>query len=218
MQGAYAPAPVYTTAPREAGPVSEVLQDRRSHRHQRPQSLVSFRDHGVARGSYGCAAAAASSFESYAVKKIESPGAVAAHRASEKDGLGRHVLSNVNRQQQVSQPPIRATLIGSNRCEAEGIIEHGYAPVLDLCRALIKAGRDPKRALHAYRGEVLALAVRSIGEGARLTVADDRHGTPRLRRLQGRPQGCAAGSPVAQIADGWGEPSPRQPATGEAGS
>ena len=84
-----------------------------------------------------------SSFESYAVKKIKSPSAVAAHRASETDGLGRHVLSSLNRQQQFSQAPIRAVLIGSDRCEAEGIIAHGYAPVLDLCRALIKAGHDP---------------------------------------------------------------------------
>ena len=165
----------------------------------------------MARGSYGCAAAAASSFESYAVKKIKSPGAVAAHRASETDGLGWHVLSNLNRQQQFSQAPIRAVLIGSDRCEAEGIIARGYAPVLDLCRALIKAGHDPKRALHAYRGGVLALAVRSIGEGARFTVEDTR-GTPHLRRWRDRSKRYGAGLPVAQIADGQGVVTPEQAA------
>ena len=72
--------------------------------------------------------------------------------------------------------PIRATLTGSNCCEALGITARGYAPVLDLCRALVKAGHEPRRPLHAYRGDVLALKVRSIGEGARLTVREDRAG------------------------------------------
>ena len=138
----------------------------------------------------------------------KSPGAVAAFGASEIDGLGQHVVSETNRHQQLSQAPIRAALFGSNRCETEGIIVYGYAPVLDLCRALIKAGHDPKRALHAYRGGVLALAVRSIGEGARLTVADDGRGTPHLRRWRDRSKTCGAGSPVAQTDNGWGVPTP----------
>jgi hypothetical protein len=75
-----------------------------------------------------------------------------------------------------AQIPIRATLVGSNCCEALGITARGYAPVLDLCRALVKADHDPRRPLHAYRGDVLALKVRSIGEGARLTVREDRAG------------------------------------------
>jgi hypothetical protein len=107
---------------------------------------------------------------------------------------------------------IRAVLIGSGRCEADGIIAYGYAPVLDLCRALIKAGHDPKRALHAYRGEVLALAVRSIGEGAQLTIEDGPHGTPRLRRWRNRPGRYGAGSPVAQTGNGQGVPTSEQKA------
>jgi hypothetical protein len=75
-----------------------------------------------------------------------------------------------------AQIPIHATLIGSNCCEALGITARGYAPVLELCRALVKAGPDPGRPLHAYRGDVLALKVQSIGEGARLTVREDRAG------------------------------------------
>jgi hypothetical protein len=75
-----------------------------------------------------------------------------------------------------AQIPIHATLIGSNCCEALGITARGYAPVLELCRALVKAGHDPRRPLHAYRGDVLAHKVRSIGEGARLTVREDRAG------------------------------------------
>jgi hypothetical protein len=72
--------------------------------------------------------------------------------------------------------PIRATLTGSNCCEALGITARGYAPVLDLCRALVKAGHEPRRPLHAYRGDVLALRVRSIGKGAKLTIKEDRAG------------------------------------------
>jgi hypothetical protein len=47
-----------------------------------------------------------------------------------------------------------------------------------MCRKLIEAGYDPDRPLHAYRGDVLCLKVRSIGEGAKLTVDESR--PPRL--------------------------------------
>ena len=107
-------------------------------------------------------------------------------------------------QQQLPQVPIHATLVGSDCCEAEGISGRGYAPVFELCRKLVAAGFDPVSPLEAWRGETLSLRVRSIGEGAQLTVADDRHGTPRLRRRQEGPQGYVAGSPVAQIVNGGG--------------
>jgi hypothetical protein len=127
---------------------------------------------------------------------IKSPGAgEAAHGASEIDELGWRVASENSLSEKLAQAPILAMLFGSDRCAAEGINVRGYAPVLSLCRALIQAGYDPERALHAHRGGVLALAVRSIGEGAGLTVEDDRHGTPRLRRWRGR-RGYGAGSPV----------------------
>ena len=133
---------------------------------------------------------------------MKSPGALAAHGASDIDGLGRRVVSQTNRQELLSQAPIRATLIGSHRSDAEGISARGCAPVLDLCRELLAAGFNSASPLEAWRGEILCLRVRSIGEGARLTVADDRHGTPRLRRQHKRPQGYVAGSPVAENANG----------------
>jgi hypothetical protein len=37
--------------------------------------------------------------------------------------------------------PIRATLIGSNRCEADGRAVRAYAPVLAICHELVAAGR-----------------------------------------------------------------------------
>ncbi|MET0706818.1 MAG: hypothetical protein ABWY82_08235 [Tardiphaga sp.] len=80
--------------------------------------------------------------------------------------------------------PIRADLTGSNQCCAVNIMARGYSPVLALCRKLIAADHDPSRRLQIYRGETLCLTVRSIGEGARLTVQDNRHGTPTLYRLR----------------------------------
>lgn len=110
------------------------------------------------------------------MRTAKSPGAVAALGASLADQLGRQVISENKRQQQFAQPPIRAELIGSGRCEAEGIRVYGYAPVLDLCRELLAAGFNPASQLEAWRRETLCLRVRSIGEAARLTVADNRHG------------------------------------------
>ena len=65
---------------------------------------------------------------------------------------------------------IRADIIGDDRCKAAGITATGHAPVLDLCRKLIEAGHDPALALHAYRGDTLALTVRNIAQGAALEV------------------------------------------------
>jgi hypothetical protein len=93
---------------------------------------------------------------------------------------------------------IFAELIGSNTCTAAGVTVVDHAPVLALCRALVTAGQDPNRPLHAYRGDVLCLYVRSIGEGARLTIEDDRYGRPRLRRWRNRARGCGAAPPVRQ--------------------
>jgi hypothetical protein len=94
---------------------------------------------------------------------------------------------------------IFAKLIGNNTCMAAGITVVDHAPVLALCRALVTVGQDLNRPLHAYRGDVLCLRVRSIGEGARLTIEDDRHGRPRLRRWRNRARGCGAAPPVSQI-------------------
>jgi hypothetical protein len=86
---------------------------------------------------------------------------------------------------------IAAELTGSDRCTAIGITARGHAPVLALCRRLIEAGIDPDRPLHVYRGDTLALAVHSIGEGARLTVQDNRLGHPRFVRWRPRSDGAA---------------------------
>jgi hypothetical protein len=133
------------------------------------------------------------------MKVAKSPGAVAAHGASEIDELGRHVGSENSHLLSFTQGPIRAELIGSDQCSAFGITAIGYSPVLALCRRLIEAAYHPATPLEAYRGEVLCLRVRSIGEGARLTVEDNRRGGPLLRRWRDRQERCGAASPVALI-------------------
>ena len=80
--------------------------------------------------------------------------------------------------------PIHATITRHNTCTAERIAAHGFVPVLALCRKLVAAGYDPALPLYAYRGDTLALKVRSIGEGAQITVGDNKSGTPGFRRWQ----------------------------------
>jgi hypothetical protein len=67
---------------------------------------------------------------------------------------------------QVSPQATRAELIGSDMATAAGLKVVAYTLVLALCRKLIAAGHDPHRPLHAYRGDVLCLRIRTIGEAA----------------------------------------------------
>jgi hypothetical protein len=82
--------------------------------------------------------------------------------------------------------PVRGQMIGSDKATAAGVTVRGRAPVLGLCRALVAAGVDPNRPLHAYRGDVSCLVVRTIGEGARLTVAEGQN-APRFRLWEPMP-------------------------------
>jgi hypothetical protein len=93
---------------------------------------------------------------------------------------------------------VRAEIVGSDYCSALGIEARTSAPVLALCRELLAAGLDPDAAVEAYRAGTLALRVRSIGEGALLTVEENRFGTPVLRRWRDRDAGVGAASPVRQ--------------------
>jgi hypothetical protein len=82
--------------------------------------------------------------------------------------------------------PIICQLTDSDTATAAGITVRGPSPVLGLCRALVAAGVDPNRPLHAYRGDLLCLVVHSIGEGARLTVAEGQN-APRFRAWKPMP-------------------------------
>jgi hypothetical protein len=99
--------------------------------------------------------------------------------------------------------PLYAELIGSDTCTAVGITARSHAPALALCRQLLAAGLDPDQALEVYRNGTLSLRIRSIGEGARLTVKDDNRGTPRFIAYRAGPDerghgACGDASPVRQ--------------------
>lgn len=107
----------------------------------------------------------------------KSPGAMAALGAL--GGLGeRRVVSETSHRQDCAQVSICATIIGDDLCKAEGITARGSAPVLALCRKLVAAGHDPGAPLEAWRGATLCLRVRTIGEGAKLTVRTAGNGRP----------------------------------------
>jgi len=69
----------------------------------------------------------------------------------------------------VKQAAIRAQLAG-DICTALGITTKSDSPVLALCRKMVDVGHDPATPLEVYRGETLALQVKSIGLGARMQV------------------------------------------------
>jgi hypothetical protein len=66
--------------------------------------------------------------------------------------------------------PIRAELVGDDIATALDITARSSTPIIRLCAMLIEAGLDPAARLHVYRGNTLALTVRSIGEGAQLVI------------------------------------------------
>jgi len=76
--------------------------------------------------------------------------------------------------------PLQAKLDGNYTCSAAGFTGRGNTPVLVLCGKLIAAGLNPDQAMEVYRGGILALRVRSIGEGAKLRI--NSKGTRFVRR------------------------------------
>jgi hypothetical protein len=88
---------------------------------------------------------------------------------------------------------IHGELIGDDRAVALGIEAQSSAAVLALCRALVTAGHDPTTRMEVYRGPMLALVVRSIGEAAALDVVDGRF-------QKWHPREPSAASPIEQPA------------------
>jgi hypothetical protein len=102
-----------------------------------------------------------------------------------------------------SKSAIRVELAGSDRASACGLVAVSTSPVLLLCRMLVDSGVNPVMPLQAWRGPVLCLRVRSIGEGTRLQAGGDGIGFRPLPEPD-------TGSPMHQ--DG----SPRAKPPGEA--
>jgi hypothetical protein len=104
---------------------------------------------------------------------------------------------------------VRAELFGSNRCTALGIVAHSAAPVLDLCRKLLVASYDPATPLEAWRGEILCLRVRSIGEGAGLEINAKGTGFVPFRAVRAAPliaQNCRPMPDATGVMRPLGEP------------
>ena len=98
--------------------------------------------------------------------------------------------------------PLRAELIGSDRCTVPGFTPTSSAPILALCRTLIAAGFNPTTPLECYRAGTLALRVRSIGEGARLRVATHGVGFEAVPECTGAPPVGERVPEAAEIGDG----------------
>ena len=79
---------------------------------------------------------------------------------------------------------IRAELVGDDTCEAFGIQAYSPSPIIALCRELVRRGFNPAHAVHAYRGDTVALIVRSIGEAE---VVGHGHGFRRAHKWGRRP-------------------------------
>jgi hypothetical protein len=73
----------------------------------------------------------------------------------------------------MSGAAIIAQLIGDDTAQAGDIVVRSRSPVFALCRALLAAGANPNSKLECFRGSVLALTVKSIGIGAKLTIKEN---------------------------------------------
>lgn len=88
---------------------------------------------------------------------------------------------------------IRAEISSDSIATSCGVTVHTGSPVMALCRRLIEEGCDPVTPLQAYRGDVLCLHVRSIGEAAGLQVSGEGIGF----RPQGKPGSAGPASLTA---------------------
>ncbi len=102
-----------------------------------------------------------------------------ANPAGATAGLGKQIVPRQNGFRVITgQPTTEAPVIGdiddNNICRIGEHVTTGRTPILTACRELLAQGIGPDRALEIYRRGVLAVRVRSIGRGAKLTVREDR--------------------------------------------
>jgi hypothetical protein len=79
---------------------------------------------------------------------------------------------------------IIAQLISDDTAQAGDIVVRSRSPVFALCRALLAAGADPNSKLECFRGSVLALTVKTIGIGAKLTIKENDWVGPKVVRYE----------------------------------
>jgi hypothetical protein len=82
---------------------------------------------------------------------------------------------------------IIAQLIGDDTAKAGDIVARSRSPVFALCRALLAAGANPNSKLECFRGSVLALTVKTIGAGAKLTIMENNRSGPRVAPYEAFP-------------------------------
>jgi hypothetical protein len=136
----------------------------------------------------------------------EQPNRRAGDAAAGRATFSGENLSSENSRTLERAQALRADLIGSSTCTAAGFRATGNALILALCRRLLAAGLNPAQAMEVYRGAMLALRVRSIRDGAKLTVAEGDHDAPRFRPW--KPAPCREGSPYKRnsapaASEGW---------------
>jgi hypothetical protein len=73
-------------------------------------------------------------------------------------------------------------LFGENTCCLGDVTAVGRTPVLNACRELLAGGAHPDAAVEIYRQDILALRIRTLAAGARLTVEECSDGRPRCRQ------------------------------------
>ena len=108
---------------------------------------------------------------------MEMPSQASPRRAHVRAGTALSCASKLKSSS--LQSNIRAELAGASTCSALSVTIESSAPVISLCRRLIEAGHDPATAMQVFRGDVLALIVRSIGEGAGLRIGSHAVGFAR---------------------------------------
>jgi hypothetical protein len=113
------------------------------------------------------------------------------------------------------QDSIRCELTGNDVAMAGDIKASG---ALELCRRLLAAGANPAAELVCYRNHTLALRVKSIRAGAKLTVQETASGGPRFATWRPFPavrserpfdktQTRHIGSPEPTLSTARGDPS-----------
>jgi hypothetical protein len=109
---------------------------------------------------------------------INAKGLVMATKPPAKlDPLGKRINSQgIYQANSISQAPVIGVIDNTNICRIGDQTTVSRTPILTACRELLAQGVNPDRALEIYRRGILAVRVRSIGEGARLTIREDRHG------------------------------------------
>jgi hypothetical protein len=97
-------------------------------------------------------------------------------------------------------------LFGINICHLAGTVASGRTPILTACRELLARGFNPNAAIEIYRRDTLALRIRTLAAGARLTVEECSDGCPRFRPF--RPRASEGSSGIAQNTEplGWATP------------